>query len=87
MEAAARQLQSGEQEILSVLNKLKALVAELVAAGFVTDQASKAFEASYEEFTRGATQAIEGLTGMSNYLTAAAKAYAETDSSLAKAIR
>lgn len=87
MEAAAKQLQSGEAEIISQLNKLKALVNQLVADGFVTDSASKAFEASYAEFDRGATQTIQGLNGMGQYLTSAARAYQDTDTQLAKALK
>ncbi len=87
MESAAKQLQAGEQEIISTLNKLKALVAELVAGGFVTDAASKQFDASYSEFNKGATQTIQGLNGMGQYLTSAARAYQDTDQQLAKSLK
>lgn len=87
MEAAAKQLQAGEHEIIGQLNKLKALVAQLVADGFVTDAASKQFEASYEEFNKGATQTIQGLNGMGQYLTSAASAYRDTDQQLAKSLK
>jgi WXG100 family type VII secretion target len=87
MEAAAKQLQSGEAEIISTLNKLKALVNELVTGGFVTDAASKQFDASYTEFNKGATQTIQGLNGMGQYLTSAARAYQDTDTQLAKSLK
>ena len=45
MQAAARQLQAGEQTIEGDLLKLKRLVDNLVAGGYVTDTSSKKFEA------------------------------------------
>jgi hypothetical protein len=40
MHSAARQLQAGEQAIEGDLSKLKRLVANLVAGGYVTDASS-----------------------------------------------
>ena len=45
-QAAARQLQAGEQTIEGDLARLKRLVDQLVAGGYVTDTSSKQFEAS-----------------------------------------
>jgi WXG100 family type VII secretion target len=87
MQSAASQLSSGEQTIQSDLSRLQALVNNLVASGYVTDSSSKQFEASYSQFNTGATQMIQGLTGMGQYLTAAANAFQETDTSLASAIK
>lgn len=87
METAAKQLISGHQEITSKLTALKTMVDGLVQGGYVTDRSSKAFEASYEEFNKGVTQTIQGLEGMSKYLTAAAKAFGDTDSQLANALK
>jgi WXG100 family type VII secretion target len=87
MESAAKQLISGHQEITAKLSALKTMVDGLVQNGYVTDSSSKAFEASYSEFNKGVTQTIEGLEGMSKYLTAAAKAFGDTDSQLANALK
>ena len=87
METAAKQLISGHQEITSKLSALKTMVDGLVQGGYVTDRSSKAFESSYEEFNKGVTQTIQGLEGMSKYLTAAAKAFGDTDSQLANALK
>ena len=57
------------------------------SSGYVTDSSSKQFQASYEEFTAGATKMIAGLNGMSQYLNSAAKAFQETDSQLASALK
>ena len=87
MQSAAKQLQAGEQTIEGDLSRLKKLIDNLVAAGYVTDQSSKQFEASYTEFNTGATKMIQGLTGMSQFLDAAAKAFEQTDTQLASALK
>ena len=86
MEAAASQLRSGEQQIQADLARLKSLIDNLVATGYVTDSSSKQFEASYTQFTTGAKKMIEGLLGMGQYLDVAHKALRETDQQLAKSI-
>jgi hypothetical protein len=63
------------------------LIDNLVASGYVTDSSSRRFEASYTEFNTGATKMIEGLTGMGQYLDAAARAFQETDTQLAAALK
>jgi WXG100 family type VII secretion target len=87
MEAAAKQLQAGEAQIEGDLSRLKKLIDNLVASGYITDASSKQFEASYTEFNTGATKMIQGLNGMGQYLDAAAKAFRETDTQLASALK
>jgi WXG100 family type VII secretion target len=87
MQAAAKQLQAGESQIESDLSRLKKLVDNLVAGGYITDSSSKQFEASYTEFNTGATKMIQGLNGMGQYLDAAAKAFQDTDTQLANALK
>jgi len=87
MQSAANQLRSGQQQITSDLGRLKSLIDNLVASGYVTDSSSKQFEAAYTEFSTGATKMIEGLTGMGQYLDAAARAFQETDTQLAAALK
>jgi WXG100 family type VII secretion target len=87
MQTAANQLRSGEQQIEGDLSKLKKLIDNLVASGYVTDTSSKQFETSYTEFNTGATKMIQGLTGMGQYLDSAAKAFHETDTQLAAALK
>jgi len=86
MRDAATRLNNGEQEIESKLRELKTLVDGLIGGGYVTDKSSVAFGASYQEFSDGATKTIQGLEGMSQYLTAAADALESTDTELAKAL-
>jgi WXG100 family type VII secretion target len=87
MQAAARQLQAGEQTISGDLARLKRLVDQLVAGGYVTDTSSKQFEASYAQFNTGATRMVQGLTGMGQYLDAAVKAFHDTDAQLAASLK
>jgi WXG100 family type VII secretion target len=87
MQSAAGQLHAGEEQINSDLARLKKLIDNLVASGYVTDSSSKQFQASYEQFTAGATKMIAGLNGMGQYLNSAAKAFQETDSQLASALK
>jgi WXG100 family type VII secretion target len=87
MQSAASQLRSGESQIEADLTRLKRLIDNLVASGYITDSSSKQFEASYTEFNSGATKMIQGLTGMGQYLDSAAKAFAETDTQLAAALQ
>jgi WXG100 family type VII secretion target len=87
MESAAKQLTSGHEEITTRLTSLKTMVDGLVQNGYVTDSSSKAFESSYQEFNKGITQTLDGLHGMSSYLSAAAKAFGDTDTQLANALK
>jgi WXG100 family type VII secretion target len=87
MQSAASQLQAGEQQLEADLARLKRLVDNLVASGYVTDSSSRQFDAAYTEFNSGATKMIQGLNGMGQYLNAAAKAFAETDTQLAAALK
>jgi WXG100 family type VII secretion target len=87
MQSAASQLRSGEQQVEADLARLKRLIDNLVASGYVTDSSSKKFEASYTDFNSGATRMIQGLTGMGQYLDTAAKTFSETDAQLAAALK
>lgn len=86
MQDAAGKLNSYESAIQDTLKQAQSLVQNLVSAGFVSDQASKAFDHSYSQFTQGAQQLIEGMTGMGKYLTNAAQTLQQTDEQLAKGI-
>lgn len=86
LEDAAGKLKSYEQQIQDQLKQAQALVQNLVATGFVTDAASKAFDHSYSQFTQGAQQLIQGMDGMGSYLTKAAQTLQQTDQQLAQGI-
>jgi WXG100 family type VII secretion target len=84
MRAAGKQLQAGKNDIESRLGQLKNQVQQLVGGGYVTDASSKQFEASYEEFTKGALKMIDGLEGMNSYLHSAADAFQQADQQLSQ---
>lgn len=86
MENAASQLSTGENQLMDELRQLKSQVDALVSSGFVTDRASKQFQISYEEFTKGATITVQGLDGMINFLRKAQQSMADLDSQLASSL-
>ena len=87
MTDAAGRLITGKDDLVSKLSELQTLVNNLVGSGFVTDSASGAFQTSYDNFTQGTTQAVTGLDGMSQFLTAAADTLSNVDTELGNAIR
>lgn len=87
MQSAASQLRAGQQQMESDLARLKSLVDNLVASGYVTDASSKQFDVSYTEFNSVATKMMQGLAGMGQYLDAAARAFQETDTQLAASLK
>lgn len=86
MRTASNQLMTGKTEIEGQLQRLKSMVDGLVNGGYVTDQSSRAFQTSYDEFNRGVTDTVGGLEGMSQYLVQAADALENTDAELARAL-
>lgn len=86
MQHQAARLRAEQQQIESRLQALRNEIQTLVGAGFVTDVASSQFADAYETFTRGATQAIEGLDAMALYLDRAAAAFESVDADLARAL-
>jgi WXG100 family type VII secretion target len=68
LRTSANQLRTGQQEVESQLQRLKSLIDNLVASGFVTDQASVKFQQSYDQWNSGARNVIAGLEGMSGFL-------------------
>lgn len=84
LQTSANQLRTGQQEIETQLGRLKSLIDNLVASGFVTDQASGKFQQSYEQWNSGAKNVIAGLEGMSNYLRQAIAQHQQLDSQLSQ---
>lgn len=83
----AGQLRHGQSEIEQKLAELSTLVDNLVSSGFQTDQASGAFNDSFDQFVTGTKQAVEGLDGLAKYLDSAAQTLQQTDTELANAIK
>ncbi|SFB94060.1 WXG100 family type VII secretion target [Streptomyces aidingensis] len=68
------------------LDDLKTYVDNLTEDGYVTSASSSAFNTSYEEFSTGLKQMLEGLQGMGNFLHMAADTMEQTDQDLKSAI-
>lgn len=83
----SRALRDGQAEAEAILNKLRGQISALVNEGFVTQKASGAFDATFQEFTRGATQTLEALNGLAGFLDKSVEALASTDEQLASALR
>lgn len=83
LNSSAARLNSGRDDINTKLAELQSLITGLVSSGFVTDKSSGAFQASYEEFNRGAKVMINGLEGLGTYLRNAASTLSEVDAALA----
>jgi WXG100 family type VII secretion target len=86
MNEAAGRINLGREEITNKLTELNSLVDDLVASGFVTDQSSREFDATFEQFITSTKSGIEALEGLAKFLTSAADAMSQTDEALARAI-
>lgn len=86
MHEMAGKLNNGRVEIDDMLGRLKSMVEGLVSEGYVTDSSSVQFRQAYEEFTKGASQTIEGLEHMGQYLSKAAQTFQDADTQLASAL-
>ncbi len=86
MTDAANRLSAGKDDLTSKLHELQSLVHQLTGSGFITDEASGAFRDSYDQFTKGTGDAVNGLDGMQQFLRKAADALQNVDSQLAKGI-
>lgn len=84
---AAGRLDQGRDELTMKVQELNALINNLVGEGFVTSQASGAYQAAFETYSNGAKQTIDGLTGLSNFLRKTAQTLQETDQAIASAIQ
>lgn len=84
MEAVGSRLQSQAAEIEQGLQGLLRLVDQLVSSGFVTDAASPAFQASYQEITKGGMQVMQGINGLGKFLHVTVSGTQQLDQQLAQ---
>ncbi len=87
MESEASALVSGKEQINQQLQALKTRIDNLVTNGFVTDQASGAFNEMYTNFTTSAANTISALDGIASGLRQMANTMRETDTQLANQVR
>ena len=87
MKDAAARLRQGQDEMNSKLTELGSLIDGLVGSGFQTDQASRTYNDTFDQFQAGTKQAIDALEGLAQFLDSAADALQNTDSELSNSIR
>ncbi|MET8182547.1 WXG100 family type VII secretion target [Streptomyces sp. NPDC005336] len=87
MRDAAKKLKKDKTELQKTLKSLKKYVENLVKDGYVTQKSSKDFEESFNEFEKGASDTIEGLEGMGDFLTSAADGFEHLDKKLGDGIK
>ncbi len=86
IEQAAAQLGTGREEITAKLQSLQQQIANLVASGFVTDQASVKFNNAYTEYTTSANTVVNKLNEIQSFLTQTANAMRDMDAQIAARI-
>lgn len=84
---ATTRLNQGKEEILTKLTELNQYIDNLVASGYVTDQSSKVFDETFDEYIKGTRTAVEALDKLGLFLTRAAEALQQTDEALANQLR
>lgn len=86
MEQAATQLGSGREEITQKLQSLQGQIGNLVASGFVTDQASGKFNEAYNTYTTSANTVVNQLSEIQTFLKQTANAMRDMDAQIAAKI-
>lgn len=81
LQSQAQQLDQSYTELVTVLNRLKGQIGDLVSTGFVTDSASGSFAEAHERWNGAANTCIVELNTMRDYLKQTSDAFAQTDSS------
>ncbi len=87
MEKEAGKLLKDMDRLHKELDTIDDRIKNLVQSGFTTQKASGAFEKSFEDFTKGAKQTMEGLEGLSEFLKKAKEAFENLDIELAKSAK
>jgi WXG100 family type VII secretion target len=83
MSDSATRMRNNKDEIDARLNECKSIVNTLTTSGFVTDQASGRFDEVHTEFVTSATEVMESLTLLSEWLDKAVEALRTMDTELA----
>lgn len=84
--SVASQLQAGASEVEGQLSSMRSQVSALVDADWA-GAASDSFRDLWEKWHSGATQLREALDGIQGMLAQAARAYQETEDTLASQLR
>ncbi|WP_327071289.1 WXG100 family type VII secretion target [Kitasatospora sp. NBC_01250] len=82
MSDTATTMRNNKADIDDKLNQCKSIVDNLTTNGFVTEQASGKFDEVHTEFNTSATQAMETLDQLSQWLDKAVAAMQDMDTQL-----
>ncbi|GAB2711932.1 WXG100 family type VII secretion target [Kitasatospora kifunensis] len=82
MSDTATTMRNNKADIDDKLNQCKSIVDSLTSNGFVTEQASGKFDEVHTEFNTSATQAMETLDQLSQWLDKAVAAMQDMDTQL-----
>ncbi|MET8912509.1 WXG100 family type VII secretion target [Micromonospora sp. NPDC004551] len=83
LQRAAAQLKTGQTDMTQQLRALKSMIDRLTESEFRTRLASGRFRDSYQQWSTGAQNMIDGLEGMSTFLNEAVRQYQDLDNNLA----
>lgn len=86
IEQAAAQLGHGREEIGERLQRLQAVIQQLVSSGFVTEHASVKLDGAYSEYTTSANSVIAKLSEIQTFLLQTAGSMRELDAQIAARI-
>lgn len=86
MSNLANQLKSTHQDLLNQMDQMKAKVNATTDNEFITPASSGAFNSSYEQFTQGTKQALDGMEGMARWLEGAVEGFQGLDEQLASQV-
>jgi uncharacterized protein YukE len=84
--AVAKELINTHQDMSSQLKAMKSKVDATTNNSFITPKSSGAFNASYEQFTTGTQQALDGMEGMAKWLEGAVDGFEGLDEQLASSM-
>jgi len=83
--AKADQLDRERDDVDNQLKSMEAQVQALTQDGYVTDQASGALNAHYEQFTSSATETIAHVTEVTQLMRQSVQLMQDTDAQMARA--
>jgi len=82
--STAQLVNNHHQSIVSSLQQLKNAIDSLQSDGFQTDQAGPQFQEAYANFNTGASQVIDNLPTISQYLNHVVSGFQSLDAQLAQ---
>jgi WXG100 family type VII secretion target len=84
LQSSVGSLRKGQREFERELRQLMSKIDHLVGSGFKTQKASGKFKDSYDQWNRGAKNAVDGLNEIIAFLQKAASQHQDLDEALAQ---